>query len=355
VIRLAPGNPDDEDTTMIDVAVFAPFLKDYAGWLEENVQFPIRVRVAASFLEEDVLPLLPDARIVLTSHWSARLGAAAPSLQFLQLPGAGWDKIDPAGIADGVLVANCYEHETGIGEYVIMMCLALSRELLVADRTIRMGVWRLFPAIGQHSFFPELGGKTIGIVGLGRIGREVARLAAPFGVRLIAIDAQPVPARISEELKLEHVGTVEDLDWLLAEADFVVIATPLTPETRELFDASRLRRMKRTAYLINPARAEICAERDLYLALRDRVIAGAALDPWWHYPKTDEVVAPSAYPFQELENVVMTPHASGSTHEMLARRMRVVADNIGRFLRGESVANVVPELSRARGVAILQH
>jgi phosphoglycerate dehydrogenase-like enzyme len=87
------------------------------------------------------------------------------------------------------------------------------------------------------------------------------------------------------------------------------------------------------------------------LALRDRVIAGAALDPWWHYPKGDEIVAPSTYPYQELSNVIMTPHTSGSTTGMLERRMRVVAANINRFLRDEPVANVVPELSRVGEVA----
>ncbi|HEV8638118.1 MAG TPA: 2-hydroxyacid dehydrogenase [Chloroflexota bacterium] len=336
---------------MVEIAVFAPFLAGHADWLERQIEVPSRVRVSPTFGEDDVLPLLPDAEIVLTSHWSTRLGAAARRLRFLQVPGAGWDKIDPAGIPPGVLVANCYEHETGIAEYVIMMCLALARELLEADRTIRRGDWRLFPAIGQHGFFPELGGQTLGIVGLGRIGREVARLAAPFGMRRVAVDAAPIPRDVRERLGLDLAGGPEDLDGLLGDSDFVVIATPLTEATRGLFDAARLRRMKRTAYLINPARAEICDERDLYLALRDRVIAGAALDPWWHYPKADEIVAPSTYPYQELSNVIMTPHTSGSTTGMLERRMRVVAANINRFLRDEPVANVVPELSRVGEVA----
>ena len=80
---------------------------------------------------------------------------------FIQMPGAGWDKIDPAGIPPGVLVANCYEHERAMAEWTMMMCIALSRKLLEADRTIRMGVWRLFPAIG-HPLYPELGSRTIG-------------------------------------------------------------------------------------------------------------------------------------------------------------------------------------------------
>lgn len=329
---------------MVDVAIFAPYLKNYATWLEEKVSTPIRVRVSPTFRECDVLPLLPDAEIVITAHWSQRLGAAATSLRFLQIPGAGWDKIDPLGIRPGVLVANCYEHDTAIAEYVIMMCLALSRQLLEADRTIRMGVWRMFPAIG-YPFYPELGGRTLGIVGLGRIGRAVARLATAFDMQILAIDAAPIPAALCQSLGLRLAGGASDLDHLLTESDFVVIAAPLDTSTRSLFDARRLRQMKRTAYLINPARAEICVEKDLYEALRDRIIAGAALDPWWHYPKTDEVVAPSEYPYQELDNVIMTPHASGSTDRMLERRMHVIASNIDRFLCGEPVVNAVAALS----------
>ena len=334
---------------MIDVTVHAPHLAAYAEQLERAVSTPIRVRVTPTFRDEDALPLVRDAEIVVTSHWSVRLGEAAAALRFLQLPGAGWDKIDPAGIPPGVLVANCYEHEQGIAEYVLMMCLALNRKLLEADRTIRMGVWRLFPAVG-HPLYPELGGQTVGIVGLGRIGRAVARLAGAFGMRRLGVDINPPSDEDRRALGLDRAEDLAGLNRMLAESDFAVIATTLGASSRGLFDAERLARMKPTAFLINPARAEICVERDLYQALRDRVIAGAALDPWWHYPKDDEVVAPSAYPFGELDNVIMTPHTSGSTVQTFDRRMRVVAENVDRFLRGEPVVNVVMELSRA-GVA----
>jgi phosphoglycerate dehydrogenase-like enzyme len=107
-----------------------------------------------------------------------------------------------------------------------------------------------------------------------------------------------------------------------------------------------LHMMKSTAFLINPARAELIDERALYEALRDNVIAGAALDPWWHYPKDREKAAPSDYPFRDLPNVVMTPHVSGYTTGTVERRFRVVAANIDRFARGEPIVNVVRELSR---------
>ena len=335
---------------MVDITYIGPHLAPFARCVEASVSLPVRSRISASLREEDVLPLVGDVPIVVTSYWTTGLGEAARSLRFMQVPGAGWDKIDPAGIPAGVLVANCYEHERGIAEYTVMMMLALSRKLLEADRTIRQGIWRLFPAAG-HPNYPELGSRTVGIVGLGRIGREVSRLAGAFGMRRIAVDVAAIPRDVQEAIGLAWVGDASQLDRLLNESDFVVIATTLNESSRGLLDAERLGQMKRTAFLINPARAEMCVERDLYQALRDRVIAGAALDPWWHYPKADEVVAPSEHPFQELDNVIMTPHTSGSTIETMAKRQQVVASNVERFLRNEPVANVVEELSRARAAS----
>ncbi|HZO32652.1 MAG TPA: 2-hydroxyacid dehydrogenase [Chloroflexota bacterium] len=331
---------------MVDIAYIGPHLASFARCIEATVSFPVRSRISASLHEVDIVPLVRDVPIVITSYWTASLGEAARSLRFMQVPGAGWDKIDPASIPPGVLVANCYEHEQGIAEYVVMMMLALSRKLLEADRTIRQGVWRLFPAAG-HPNYPELGSRTVGIVGLGRIGREVAKLAGAFGMRRIGVDVVQIPQEIQDLAGLAWVGDLSELDRLLHESDFVVIATTLNESSRSLFDAERLGQMKSSAFLINPARAEMCVERDLYQALRGRVIAGAALDPWWHYPKADEVVAPSEHPFQELDNVIMTPHTSGSTIETMAKRQQVVASNVERFLRNEPVVNVVEELSRA--------
>jgi phosphoglycerate dehydrogenase-like enzyme len=327
------------------VVLVAPNLAGYAGWLVERVAAPIAVEVAPTFRDEDVCPLLDGAEVAVTSHWTAAMGRAAGRLRFLQLPGAGWDKIEAAAVPDGVLVANCYEHERAIAEYVALACLALSRRLLEADRTIRAGSWRLFPAVSDVQY-AELGGQTIGIVGLGRIGRAVAAMAGAFGMRRIGVDVRPPPAAVRRGF--DWVGGPEALDRLLREADFVVLAAPLTAQTRGLLGARELGLLKPSAFLVNPARAELVDQAALYAALRERGFAGAALDVWWHYPKADEDVAPADLPFAALPNVLMTPHLSGSTAGTFERRMHVVAANVGRFLRGEPVAHVVRELSRRR-------
>lgn len=331
----------------IQVVMLPPFLQCYAAQIIEQIEEPIALRIPPSIRDEDVCPVLGEAEIVITQYWTPAMGQAAHRLRFIQMPGAGWDKMDPAAIPDGVLVANCYEHEWAIAEYVLMMCLALSRRLFEADRTIRRASWRLYPGVGGP-LAAELGGQTIGLIGLGRIGRAVAQLARAFHMRSIGVDLAPIPADQREALGLSWVGHPGDMDRLLCESDFVVLGVPLGPSTRSMLGERELALLKPSAFLINPARAELVDERALYQALQNRSFAGAALDPWWQYPKTDECVAPSRFPFAELDNVIMTPHVAGSTIQTFERRMQAVADNVNRFLRGEPVVNVVPELSRAR-------
>jgi phosphoglycerate dehydrogenase-like enzyme len=129
---------------------------------------------------------------------------------------------------------------------------------------------------------------------------------------------------------------------MLPECDYVVLCTALGPETERLIDARRLALMKRSALLVNIARGAVVDEGAIYTALRDRIIGGAALDVWWRYPDaTDPERRPSHYPFHELPNVIMTPHCSGWTEGMVARRWAEVAGNIDRFVRGEPPQNVV--------------
>ncbi len=325
--------------------MIGPSLRPWARLVAEQSIVPLELDVAPSYRDEDVCPLLPDVDIAITSHWSPAMGPAARRLRFIQMPGAGWDKLDAEAIPEGVLVANCYEHEWGIAEYTMMMCLVLARELLPANQAIRQADWRYMFAAG-HPLYPELGGQTLGIVGLGRIGRAVAELAGAFRMRRIGLDANRVSAEQRRTLGLEWVGGPDDLPRLFGESDFVVFAIPLSENTRGWIGARELSWLKSSAFLINPARAEIFDERALYEALRDRSVRGAALDPWWHYPKLDECVAPSEFPFAVLDNVVMTPHYSGSTDKTVERRMQVVVDNLNRYFRGEPVVNIVAELSR---------
>ncbi len=319
-----------------------------AGVKPEDV-FPVSVpvvwRVAAAPLDDArSLTLLKGANVIITTVFTPPMGKAADTLNAILLPAAGYENIQAAAVPPRCVVANAYEHEAPIAEWAIMAMVALDHEVLKADRTFRTGSWEMWPA--RHGVFRELQGQTLGIVGLGRIGLKTAAVARALGMRCIAATrTPPSPGRLPANLDM--VVGMDRLGEVLGQSDFVLIGVPLRAETRSLIGEREVAMMKQSAYLINPARGPIVDERALYEALRDRRVAGAALDTWWRYPAgRDDAPRPSNYPFWELDNVLMTPHHSGATNGTRARRGRTVAANIDRLYRGEPLVNVVTELSK---------
>jgi phosphoglycerate dehydrogenase-like enzyme len=184
----------------------------------------------------------------------------------------------------------------------------------------------------------ELAGKTLGIVGFGHIGKAIARRARSFEMRVLATGRT---ARAPEE-GAEWIGGTEDLDRLLRDSDFVVLACPLNAETRGLIGAPQLAQMKPSAVLINVARGDVVVQDALFAALKDRRIGGAVLDVWYRYPTSpDAPVPPADYPFETLPNVHATAHVSGWTDGLFERRWSFIAANIGRFARGEPLQNLI--------------
>jgi phosphoglycerate dehydrogenase-like enzyme len=237
-----------------------------------------------------------------------------------------------------VAICNAFGHETAIAEYVLMAMLVWAHRFREIEQDFRVrSSWR--PSWVQSGPpHGEILGSTVGIVGLGRVGQEVARRAAAFGCHVIAANRTPR----NRADGVQRVFRLTDLDHMLPLCDFVVLSTALGPETEGLIDARRLALMKGSAFLVNIARGAVVDEDAIYAALRDRVIGGAALDVWWQYPNAAEPERrPSLYPFHELPNVIMTPHCSGWTQGMVARRWAEVAGNINRFVRGEPLQNVV--------------
>ena len=274
-----------------------------------------------------------DAMVSMSWHWD--LGAAA-RLKLLHLPGAGVDDIDFARVPAATAVCNCFEHEIGIAEYVLGAMLESTIRIGTLDRTFRTGSW-----IGSYLCGPrhgELFGKTLGVVGFGRIGREVARRAKGFGMRVIACTRTP-----NDEELADAVWGMDRFRTLLGESDFVLVTAPLSDETRGLFDERAFAAMRPTGIIINVARGAIIDEAALYQALKSRRIGGAVIDVWYHYPPQGVVDGPrpSAYPFHEQNNILMTPHASAWTDGLLPRRNRAIAMNLNRLARGEPLVNVV--------------
>ena len=283
-----------------------------------------------------VAAALADADIVLTGAWRQSY-PPAPKLRLLQVPLAGTDGIDVAALPKGVTLCNAYGHEAALGEFAVMMMLAWRHRLFDISTSFRAGSWAWSPMTGGP-VRGEIGGQTIGIVGLGHIGREVAWRAAALGCHVLAVNRTPREKPPS----VDRVFAWADLDRMLSACDTIVLSCALTAQTTGLIDADRLRAMKRDSFLINIARGPIADEDALYHALRQGVIGGAALDTWWRYPSPgDPAPRPSRHPFHELPNVIMTPHCSPRTLGTIERRSRDVARNIDRYVRGEPLENIV--------------
>jgi len=234
-----------------------------------------------------------------------------------------------------------YGHEYGIAEHVFMVMTALNRELFIQDAELRRGNW------GHRGYYRELRGRILLVVGLGHIGAEVVRWGRFVNMRVTGITRSPSPER-GQQFGLEALGGPGDLDTYLANADFVVLAVPHTPQTGAMVGRSQLQQMKPTAYLINVARGPVVDEAALYTALKEGAIAGAGIDVWYCYPEPGQTQQmPSTYPFHELDNVILTPHTSGMTDGTFQHRWAAVAENLRRLAAGEPLKNIVwPQQAR---------
>ncbi|HEX9822499.1 MAG TPA: 2-hydroxyacid dehydrogenase [Methylomirabilota bacterium] len=290
--------------------------------------------------EAGIVAKLPDVDVLVTLAFTREMGASARKLKLVQVPGAGLDRIDRAALPAGAWLANVYGHETGIAEYVLGAMLALTRGFLRVDAALRQGRWESQWAVGvtPPPVWPELAGKTLGILGYGRIGQCLARRARAFDMEVLAI-RRDVARSAGDELAT--LGGPEMLDDVLRRADFLVLTLPLTPATGGMIGAAQLAAMKPSAVLVNVSRADIVDESALYQALVERRIAGAALDVWYRYPTSAAPTLPANQPFHELPNVLMTPHVSGWTEGMLDARARLIAENISRTARGEPPVNEI--------------
>jgi phosphoglycerate dehydrogenase-like enzyme len=285
---------------------------------------------------EALADALVDADAVVCNRLEPADTHAARKLRLVQATSAGADRVDPAALPPGCVLCNAYEHEDAIAEWVLMAVLALTRHLLRYDRGLRKNDWSRGLPLER-----ELRGRTIGTLGFGHIGRRVVELAGAFGMDAIAVTRSPAPER-ARAGGLRWLGSLDELDRLFSEANVAVVSIPLAEQTRDLVGARQLELLGPDGYLANIARGAVVQERPLYEALRDGRIAGAALDVWWNYPETRSAQAsPSAYPFHELENVVMTPHVSGRAEGTRRGRTAFVVDQLVRLSEGRHLENVL--------------
>ena len=322
---------------MLKIGIVGTFAASLEAAIRRNLTLACEIIVLD---EVGIISRLADIDVLVTMVLTDRMGRACTHLKLVQVPGAGLDRIDRSAIPQGARLANVYGHENGIAEYVMGAMIALTRDFARLDLALRKGDWQSQWAIGvaPPPVWPELAGKTIGILGYGRIGRAVARRARAFDMKICAVRHD---VRRSVEDDVAFLGGPEATDEIIERSDYVLIAMPATHATIGLMDRRRLGLMKSTAFLINVARAGIVDEDALYDALAKRSIAGAVLDGWYRYPRETGRTRPATRPFHELPNVLMTPHVSGWTDGMIDTRARLIAENIRRVAFGETPLNLV--------------
>ena len=292
---------------------------------EDESEEEARERLEPILRETEVLlsnPVVPD-----------NISERAPALKWLQLTSAGVDRLLDAPVVHSPVTVTSASgiHAVPISEYVIGAMLAFAKGLPRAIRAQQERAWR--------PYWPdEIEEKTVGVLGVGAIGARVVELAKAFGMRVIALRRSAERRTTGAQAGFPAVDEMlppSDLTYLLQESDYVVVALPLTPESRGLIGNDQLRAMKPSAVIINIGRGAIIDEQALVKALKDGSIAGASLDVFQQEPLSGESE------LWALENVIITPHISGGTPRYMERAVALFCDNLRRYLAGQPLRNVV--------------
>src|SRR5579862_9787006 len=312
------------------IVVCDPISPKGIALLQQRPEFEVVV-LPKRLPEPELLPVVADAIALLVrseTKVTRKVIEAAPKLRVVGRAGVGVDNVDiEAATQHGTVVMNTPGGNTvTTAELSFAMLLSLARKVPQAHATMVAGKWdrKLFQGV-------ELSGKTLGVLGMGRIGTEVAKRAIAFGMRVIAYD----PYLTEERAKAIGAGFADSVDQVYFAADFITIHMPVTPETRSMLNTAAFTKMKPGVKIVNCARGEIIAENDLIAALDSGKVAGAALDVFSVEP------LPADHPFRKHPNLILTPHLGASTEEAQEKCGIEVAEVIAGYLLTGEVRNAV--------------
>lgn len=318
---------------MPKVIFFTNLAPDTAALLTDQAPDGFEVTTASAKLPpEQQVALTHDADFVILFPGviSGEALRAAKALKLVQLVSAGFDTLDINLCKElEIPVANNGgTNSTDVAEHTITLILSWYRRLNEMDRNVRTGRWG---AIDSGATTYTINGKTVGLVGLGNIGRKVARLLNAFGAKVLYTDAFPAAPEVEQELGVQRVT----MDELLAQSDIVSLHVPLNKATRGLMSDAQFAKMKRHALLVNTCRGPVVDEAALVRALQSGQIAGAALDVLEQEPPAED------NPLLAMENVLLSPHVAGVTRDTWARRGAFIFANLQRVWRGETPQAVI--------------
>ena len=304
------------------------------AWFGERLTREFSVEVVQRNNYEGIETELQYAEVMFTLSLRAQQFGAAKQLRWIHAPTAAVHQfMFPELIDSDVVLTNSTEvHGPVVAEHVIALVFALAKKIPQAALFQRKRVWGQEGMWNEGQHLKEIGGATLGLIGVGSIGHRVAQMASGLGMRVIAVREHVEKGRPE---RVEVVFSPAELGALLGQSDYVVVAAPQLPSTTRLIDAPRLAMMKPGAFLINVGRGPLVDEGALADALRSRRIAGAALDVFEHEP------LPSDSPLWELDGLLITPHTAGLTEKLWDRHYALFSDNLRRYRSHERLRYVV--------------
>ncbi len=257
------------------------------------------------------------------------------NLKLIQVPYAGVDEFNLNDVIEerGITLANVHGNALSVAEHAFGLILTLAKGIVRNDRDLRKGYWH-----GWMSREPnmELEGKTLCIIGLGNIGKAIAKFGKAFNMNVIG-----VKKTVQHIDNVDKVFSTNEMDGAIKDADFIVIAVPTTSETKGFINEEMLNKMK-GKFLVNIARGSVIDEAALFVALKNRILKGAGIDTWWIYPdKPYEFQYPSHYPFWTLDNIILSSHTAGYSDGSIKKNWTEAVKNVANFLAGKPVKNVI--------------
>jgi phosphoglycerate dehydrogenase-like enzyme len=318
--------------------IFATFqtTPEQKQFLQQFFENTADIRFLDEHPEEEKNSLISSSEILLS--WNPeKEGLYSPEIsygetEFIQLLSAGYDHVKRDEFpSDLIIASNQGAYASPMAEHAVAMILALSKRLMIYHQELSNGNFNQLSSVTK-----VIDGSVLGVIGFGSIGKATAKLLKPFGVNVMALNTSG-----KTEEKVEFIGTLNDLDYVLENSDFLLLSAPLNKETEGLINRQKLERMKEDAILINVARGPIINEQDLFNHLKTHPDFYAGIDAWWiepfRYGKFE-----IHYPFFELPNLLGSPHNSAMVENVLLMGIEKAAANIARFIRNEPVKGLIP-------------
>ena len=308
-------------------------------YIRNSLRSKFNLIVPEQFDEEEILKYASDVQILLGDNITKAM-LDGGNIELIQVPWAGVEALDFELLKNyDIPVCNSHSNALSVAEYAVGLLMAIAKKIPYHDNLLRDGDWNRVKKEEKNSetqFSSYISNKTIGFIGYGNIGRNIAKLMKGFNPKIKAI----VSDKTKKYDEVDFIGDRDDLDYVLENSDYLVVATALTDETRGMLNKENLIKMKKTSYIINISRGRIIDEEALYYILENRLIAGAAIDTWYNYPEDPkDITYPSKkYEFNKLSNIVISPHRAAQIEGEFTYLDDAV-DNIKKYHRDKDYIN----------------